>query len=184
MFFVHRIYISAQGHYRLSKALNILNVYKQPQSFQDPVLPYRAGSNFRTINYQVADLINIFLPNKNSTFYALDLSGKRFSAFNALSYIYAKRGSPTTIDAGLLRVPTIIESKIKILKRDLLSRTPDVFIISKNISLEPWQTKYFQLFLEWVNSDFIKTNYQLKSSFHLYTRNNQTETFFVYRKIK
>ncbi len=183
IFFLCRIYISIPSHYYLIRALTALSIFNQPQSFQDPVLHYKANLSFRPRIFQLADAVNSLLPDKSSTFYILDFSNKGLIAFTPLSYIYAKRYAPTTVDAGLLGVPNIIETKLKDLKRDLARRKPDIFIVSKSISLQPWQVRYLPSFLEWVNN-LIKEEYRLETFFNLVMPDNQSETFLIYRKIK
>jgi hypothetical protein len=182
IFFINRIYLSVPAHYRLARALNVLSIFNQPQSFQDPVLPYKT-SHFRPYTFLLADAINIHLPDKNSTFYVLAFSDRGLTAFTPLTYIYSKRASPTTVNAGLLAVQTIIETKLKVLKRDLSTRKPDILIVPKNISLQPWQVEYFPPFLSWVK-DLIRNNYRFENFFELAVKNRQSETFLVYRKIK
>jgi len=182
IFFINRIYLSLPSHYHLARALNVLSVFNQPQSFQDPVLPYKT-SHFRPYQFLLADAINIHLPDKNSTFYVLTFSERGLTAFTPLTYIYSKRASPTTVDAGLLAVPTIIEMKLKVLKRDLSIRKPNILIVPKNISLQPWQVEYLPPFLEWVK-DLIRNNYRFENFFELAVKGRQSETFLVYRKIK
>ena len=178
IFFIYRIAVSIPAHCDFIRALNALSVFNQPQSLQDPVLPYKTTLNFRPLKFRIADEINILLPDKKSTFYILDFSGKRL--VSSLSYIYAKRCSPTSIDVGLLAVQTIIETKLKILKRDLSVRKPDVLIVPESISLQPWQAAYLPPFLDWADN-LIKNNYRLENSFNLL---NPNETFFIYRKVK
>lgn len=182
-FFSHRICLSASAHYHIAREHSTLSVFNQPQSFQDPVLPYNPKLNYRPYQLILADGINVHLPDKNNTFYILAFSDFGLTAINPLTYIYSKRASPTTVDFSLLAVPTIIEMKLKVLKRDLFNRKPDVLIISTNIPLRPWQVQYLSPFLAWVQ-ELIKSSYHFETSFNLAVTNDKTETFFVYRKIK
>ncbi len=183
VFFFCRIGVTVPSHYKLTKALNALSVFKQPQSFQDPVLPYVAKTSVRPRIFQLADLVNRLLPDKDSTFYIVDFSQKGFIAFTPLSYIYAKRYPPTSVDAGLLGVPTILKSKLKILQRDLSRRKPEIIILSKTISLQPWQVQDLTPFVQWLTG-VIKEEYRYETYVNLLMKNDQQETFFILRKIK
>lgn len=182
-FFAYRIYQSVPSHYKLVKALNVLSVFNQPESFQDPVLSPNQNSHFRPPKFCLADTINAFLPGKNDTFYTLVFSQAGLSALGPLSYIYSKRASPTTVDIGLLAVPTIIETKIKVLQGDLLNRKPNILIVSKEVPLKSWQVKHLSPFLHWVEN-LIDNDYRYEASFNLALRNNKTETFLVYKRVK
>lgn len=183
VFFFCRISITVPSHFKLTKALNALSIFKQPQSFQDPVLPYEVKTSIRPRIFQLADLVNRLLPDKDSTFYIVDFSQKGFIAFTPLSYIYAKRYSPTSVDAGLLGVPTILKSKLKILQRDLSHRKPEIIILSKTISLQPWQVQDLTPFVKWL-TDVLKEEYHYETYVNLLMKNDQQETFFIFRKIK
>ena len=183
IFFIHRIIVAIPAHYKLFKEFNKESVFNQLQSFQDPVLPYDFKSVDREGVCKAADLINILLPSKNSTFYVFNFNGKGRTGFSPLSYIYAKRYPPTTVDAGLLQVPTIIESKLKVLRTDLIKRPPDMLIISKNIYFEPWQRKLLTPFLGWF-SDFVSDNYVFERVFNFtHDIENKTETFLIYKRL-
>ena len=102
-----------------------------------------------------------------------------------LSYIYAKRYSPTTVDSSLLGVPTILGKKLSVLKRDLTKRKPDILIVSKEIYLKPWQIELMEPFLEWFGI-FVQENYSFLTNFNFTHSGNEkkTEQFVVYKKIK
>lgn len=185
LFFFHRLVISAPAHFKLVEELINVSIFNQLQSFQDPVLPYdRQGVN-RPGFLQLADGVNALLPNKDGTLYIFNFDRKMTpSAFTPLTYIYAKRYPPTTVDASLLAIPNIIGSKLKVLKQELISKPPEVLIVSKNIFLEPWQAKYLPDFLEWF-SIFVSNNYKFETTFSYQELINVNEItdYFVYRKL-
>ena len=157
-------------------------VCAEPQSFQDPVLPYNSELVEREGLLKAADAVNVLIPNKRETLYIFNFASRGVTGFTPLTYIYAKRYSPTTVDSALLQVPTIIESKLKILKRDLINRPPNILIISKDIYLEPWQIKYMEPFLNWFKNFLINNNYKIVKVFNLSHADGNKETFNVYKK--
>ena len=183
LFFVVRISIVTLPHIKLAKELMETNIFNQPQCFQDPVLPYSDLTNRRAF-LQLADKINILLPKKDSTFYILnfDRQGVAFG-FIPTTYIYSKRYSPTTVDSSLLGIPNIIESKVKVLKNDLVKRLPELLVVSGNIYLESWQIKYLSDFIKWF-SRYLKDNYNFETTFNYLeiSGTGGTKTFYVYRK--
>ncbi len=185
LFFVYRIFISIPAYYELGKELNNSNIFLQPQSFQDPVLPYNVTLTKREGLLKAADAINVLIPNKKELLYIFNFGSKGVTGFTPLTYIYSKRYSPTTVDSALLQVPTIIESKLKVLKEDLTKRPPDILIISKDIYLEPWQKQHIIPFLNWFTG-FIQTNkYEIIKVLNFsHVENEKIETFNVYRRGK
>lgn len=184
-FFTYRIFISVSAYCELGKELNSSSIFSQPQSFQDPVLPYNVALTKREGLLKAADAINVLIPSKKELLYIFNFGSKGVTGFTPLTYIYSKRYSPTTVDSALLQVPTIIESKLKVLKEDLTKRTPDVLIISKDIYLESWQKQHMIPFLNWF-TEFIQTNkYEIIKVFNFsHIENGRIETFNVYRKGK
>lgn len=187
LLFCHRIIISIPTHYELAKNLSLLSIFNQTQSFQDPVIPYDPNSAGRDGYLQLADTINILLPEKNQTFYFFNFGQKGPTGLTPLSYIYAKRYAPTSIDCGLLKISNIAQSKLKILKRDLLKRIPEIFILSKDIYLEPWQTEIMKPFIAWL-SEYVRNNFKYETTFNFSILNEENkiknETFVVYRRVK
>ncbi len=182
IFFAYRIAVAIPAHYQLTKELIDVSVFNQPQSFQDPVLQYNKTPTKRLGFLQVADAINNLLPDKTSTFYIFNFHKEGISAFNATSYIYAKRFPPTSVADGLLGIPNIVESKIKTLKRDLQRRKPEILVVSEDIDLQQWQIQHVSPFINWFNG-YISDNYMLETTFniaHIHSE-NKTEHFNIYR---
>lgn len=184
IFFIYRIAMSIHSHYDLIRATSVFSIFNQPQSFQDPVLPYNPELIKREGLLKAADIVNILIPNKDDILYIFNFGPKGITGLTPLTYIYAKRYSPTTVDAGLLGVPTIIESKLKILKRDLIKRPPSVIIISKEIYLEPWQRKHIEPFLSWFNEFLNNHKYTIIKVFNFSHISGEKETFNVYKKLR
>ena len=184
--FINRLVATIPIHIEHIKYLSTLSIFKQVESFQDPVLINEPTYHIRRPGFlQLSDSINLLLPDKDKTFFIFNFNPVGHTGFTPLSYIYAKRYTPTTVDASLLRVPTLIEEKLKTLKRDLSKRPPDLLVISKNNFIEPWQKKYMTPFLNWFNN-FIKENYKLETSLdyiHAFSKSKEIETFFIYKKI-
>lgn len=184
IFFVYRVFLSIPAHYNIAKYYFSLNIFNQSQSFQDPVLSYDSSLIKRAGYLQLADKINILLPSKTSTLYIFNFNEGGYTGLTPLSYIYAKRYPPTTVDCHLLQIPNILESKLIDLRSDLIKRPPDLLIISKTNYLQPWQIKPLSPFLEWF-SNFTNTNYKIETAleYKQLFGEQRVESFVVYRKI-
>ena len=183
VFFIHRVITSIPAHIEIIKKLIPLNIFNQSQSFQDPVLPYDIQSSQRPGYFQITDSINNLLPNKRNTLYILNLYSAGQSALTPLTYIYAKRYPPTSVDCGLLQVPGILQIKTDILKQELSKNLPDVLIVAEKNYIWTWQARILNPFMIWF-SDFVKNNYKFYTTLnyvHL-NDNNRQEHFFVYKK--
>ena len=180
--FAFRVFTVCPAYCKNLRVLLYFNVFNQPQSFEDPVLPYNPATSKRFILLRLADMINQLLPDKDDTFYIFNFSPNGFTSFTPLSYIYAKRYPPTTIDCGLLRVPTIVKDKLIILQQNLSDRPPELLVISEDNYFIKWQMRTFKSFLNWFEK-FISTNYKYETKL-TYKSPKRQETFLVYRKIK
>ena len=183
VFFALRIIIFIPVYYEYASQMLKSSVFNQPESFQDPVLSKEKPSDNRPAFLQIADVLNSLAPDKQSTIYILNLYTKGNSGLTPLSYIYAKRYPPTSIECGLLQIPNILGEKIKTLKHELTEHPPDVLVIGNNITLHPFQAKLLPEFLNWFNN-FIYSNYKFESSFTYVQAydNNKTEVFNVFKK--
>ena len=184
VFFVQRILVSIPAHCEITKKLIMLNIFNQPQSFQDPVLPYDIKLSKRPGYFQIADSINSLLSDKKDALYILNLYNAGQSALTPLTYIYAKRYPPTSVDCSLLQVPGILEKKTEVLMEDLERRPPDILIVAEKNYILSWQAKGLSPFMDWFAS-FMKNKYKFYSTLnyiHL-NENNRQEKFLVYKKI-
>ena len=183
--FVFRVITAIPAHAHLYRDFSKVSIFNQVQSFQDPVLSYDINTSKRDGYLQLADRINLLLSDKKNTFYIFNFNKSGATGLTPLSYIYAKRYSPTTVDSSLLGVPTILGKKLSVLKRDLTKRKPDILIVSKEIYLKPWQIELMEPFLEWFGI-FVQENYSFLTNFN-FTHvdiEKKTEQFVVYKKIK
>ena len=178
--FTHRIFTSIPAHISLTKELNQVSISSQPQSFQDPVLPYDIETYKREGHLKSADAINIFIPKKKDTFYIFNFNKQGVSGFSPLSYIYAKRSSPTSVDCNLLKIKNIAETKLTTLRKDLTNRPPHALVLSKDMIFTDWQKELFKPFLSWFNN-FIQDNYTHTGGFN-FTHGDKVETFLLFQK--
>lgn len=158
VYFSHRISITIPAYYKMTSELLNVSIFSQPQSFQDPVQQYSLNKTNRPGYLQICDFINVLLPDKKSTFYILNFNKPGASGLTPLSYIYAKRPPPTSIDSSLIKVNTIIEKKFQVLKDELTRRPPDILIVGKHFYFDVEQQKYMRTSLPWLDN-FIRTNY-------------------------
>lgn len=183
IFFLQRIITVVPAYCKFTNDLRELSISNQPQSFQDPVLSYDHRLAKRPGFLQLADEINLLLPDKAGTFYIFNFNEGGHTGFTPLSYIYAKRAPTTSVDSALLRVNTIVESKLRVLKKELIKRPPDILVISKNNYLSPWQIEIFNPYLKWFG-DFTRENYHFETTLDYIQAfdNNKIEIFYIYRK--
>ena len=184
IFFIHRISLFIPVYVNFIKQVNKKSIFNQSQSFQDPVLPYEPSIAKRQGGLQLPDAINILLPDKSSTFYILNLHGTGLTCFTPLSYIYAKRTSPTNIISDVLFTQPMIEAKLAKLKQDLINRPPDIFVLSKDVNLPPWLEESMKPFFPWFYG-FLQNNYIFTAPFEcLFKSQHRIEYFDVYEKRK
>ena len=182
LLFIARIVIFIPVHYGMFEELSDYSVFKQPQSFQDPVSKQTSS---RAGFLQLADEINKLVPDKQKTIFLFNLYKEGHTGLTPLTYMYAKRYPSTSVPAGLLLIPNALKPKLKVLKQDLIKRSPDVVVIADENYLKPWQVKPMTPFLKWFD-EFIKENYILETNLsyiHTFDK-NQTEIFNVFRKVK
>lgn len=184
-FFIYRVALTIPAYSKLGEKFMSVSVFNQPQSFQDPVLDYDTSLTNRHGSLQVADLINTLTPDKKSTIYIFNFSGSDLSGLTPLTYIYAKRYPPTSIDCNLLKVDAILTNKLQILKEDLIRNHPEILILSGNSYLHPEEVKTMMPFIEWFGS-YISDNYRVERTFNITQAVNEmkAENFIIYRKLK
>ena len=186
MFFGLRLFFTIPAYIEIIKQQLESSIFNQPQSFQDPVLPYDFNLTKRNGFLHVADEINNLLSNKTDTFYIFNFQKEGLTALTPITYLYAKRYPPTAIICGLLHVETLFKSKLKALKKDLIDTPPKLLIISKDIYMFPWQVKSLTSFLKWFNS-FIDRNYNFKIPYVVRLQDSgkeKVETFLFFERKK
>ncbi|MBI3309170.1 MAG: hypothetical protein HYZ79_07345 [Candidatus Melainabacteria bacterium] len=183
LFFLHRFYLVSNSYVKLYEELSPQNIFKQVQSFQDPVIPYDFANVKRDGLLKAADLLNIFIKDKTKTLFIFNFNSPGQTAFSPLTYIYAKRYPPSTVEPALLRVPTIVSAKIKKLKKDLINRMPDYIVVSNEMYLERWQKDELSEFIDWFNN-LVNNDYKrIQTLRFTHDVGNKQEIFFLYQRV-
>ncbi len=177
LFFIYRVSLTIPTYNFIFKALHEVSIFNQPLSFKDPISASDLKNSNRVQFLKTADALNILLPDKNNTVYIFNFGKSGFSNYIPPTYIYAKRYPPTTIDCNLLKVNVLIEGKLNRLKKDLLIRSPDILVISKDLNFTDWQIEKFTPFLNWFK-DFLSERYYLLGTYELVNSQNTTESEF------
>lgn len=179
-----RLFLISPGYYKIFTTTGTVNIFNQPQSFQDPVLPYNIKSSNRSGELNIADFINNLLPNKESTLYILNFHISGPTGLSPLTYIFAKRKPASPIDSSLLRVSTIIDKKIRLLKNDLTKRPPELVVTKSVLSLKKEETKRLSEFIAWLNK-FLDEKYTFERKLNYNSdsmKKDQFETYLFYRR--
>lgn len=182
-FFSQRLWRISPTYLHIAKTNLDLNIFSQPESFQDPVkLPNDQSRNPKRRGFlKVADLINSYLPNKNDRFYVLNFT-KGHQSLGPQIYIYAKRLSASPIVSDWLFVEKVLDRTLPILKRDLKRETPKIIIVPKNLYLHEWQKKALSPFLYEI-ALFLKENYHIKTFFsYKCCGMKENEEYLVYER--
>ena len=179
VFFFHRLSYIFPGYLALAFEQMELNFLFHKESFQDPVI---IKENLkRPAVLRTADFINNLLPDKNDTFYILNIS-KQHQDFSPSFYIYTKRLPPTIIFADFLQYPNFIDERIKTLTDDLTKTPPKILIIPDFIPMLTWQEKKLNPFLTWLKQ-FIVQNYSFGVDFrYLRFGVKNEELYHVYKR--
>lgn len=173
-FFVCRISIVFPAYCKLARFYINLNIFSQPQSFQDPViLPYSPAPKNRTLGLKISDLINSLLPNKNDKFYIFNFF-KNFPPFSPNIYIYAKRPCQTSILSDHLLVKNICEDRAEELYKVLTDSPPKIIVLPRLNYISKEALPLLNPFLDKINI-FFKKNYHFLRSFEVFNFNDPNE---------
>ena len=180
IFFISKLFIVYPAYATLLRQLTKKSAFNQPQSFQDPVVPYDPKVINRHGDLQLADAINVLLPDKNDTFFVFNLNKPGYTAFNPLSYVYAKRSSPGVVLSEHLHFRQHAAMFLNTLQKDLKTKSPKLLVVSRNRYMNHWQNKLLAPFLDWFNS-FLKTNYYFVTTLECaFEEGDKIEEFLVY----
>lgn len=180
MVFLGRIVLVIPAYFGIFSALKHASIFRQVQSLQDPVLPYNPSKVDRPEFLQVADKINLLLPNKQDTLYVFNFTGNQYPGISTTSYIYAKRYPPTSIIKDVLEYNTVIERKLNKLKSDLIKRPPNLLVLSKDLNFKNWQKEKFKSFLIWFYK-FIEEKYVFSGTLSYKHPNQSREVYLLYK---
>ena len=161
--FLHRMIFIAPGFLSMLQNSICLSAFSQPQSFQDPVLPYDPTQYKRTPALQVADYINNLIPDKKDRIYLFNLVEKDIT-FSPSLYIYMKRLPPTTIFSDFLHYKMYLSERVNTLVKDLEATPPKLVIVPKTIYLPENQLPKLKSFFKWTEG-FLSQNYRLLTNF-------------------
>ncbi len=141
---------------------NNLNLFNQPESFQENVQASTSVNPKQVNLLKAADILNKFLPNKNDTIYILNSLQGKLNYFPITSYIYTKRMPPTTAVSDYLFYKMYIDNAIKTLISDLTKMPPKIIVFPQNIVSEEWNLKKLSALIKWLD-EFLLKNYHFKS---------------------
>lgn len=161
--FSHKLFMLLPFYASAIKTNYHLSFFNQPQSLQDPVLPYDLKKSRRPPVFQVADFLNSFLPDKDDTIYIFNFPKKHFT-FSPNMYVYIKRMPPTKILSDFFSRGEYLEERIKILKADLLNAPPNVILIPKTVPIKKRHIEVLTPFIRWVDL-YLASKYNLALTF-------------------
>ncbi len=184
VFFIHRLYLVTPALLNQISESVKLNMFYQPESFEDPVT--RKEKNPNRVYYVpiVADLINSFIPNKKDTVYILDLPNSKAQAvyFPITMYVYMKRLCSTTAVSEYFSYKQYIDNSIELVKKDFLSMPPKIIVLPHSVHLQDWHLEKMKLFLNWLNS-FLLKNYHIKTEIQVNdSSSNGADIYAVYER--
>ncbi len=164
----------------VTKEKLMANFLKQPQSFQDPIIPYDLTLMKRSTALAIGDVINSYVPDKKDSLYIFAFA-KGHQYFSPSIYIYAKRPPVSAITSDWLHYEKFSNVSLTILRRQLYGNLPKILILPENSHLKEWQVKTLMPFLYELNY-LIREKYHLKDKFNIELESKEKDVYQVFER--
>lgn len=180
LFFLQRYWVIYPDYKKKFNEFMSASLFNQPESFQDPVNLKKSNPK-RPPALKIADKINSYLPDKNSTFFIFNFV-KGHQDFSPFIYIYAKRSPSTTVYSDWLHVERLATESSEKLVKDLQRWPPKIIILPNSLFMREWQKSKLVIFFQSL-IDFIQENYHLKDKLNYkYSDKEDTQVHLVFER--